>query len=55
MYLKIFNMCGPFNQFQLSVAFHIETSNLFCRAKQMNDTSKRDWFLYETQHWAWMG
>ena len=25
-----------FNPFQLSVAFHIETSHLFCSAKQMN-------------------
>ena len=36
------------NPFQQSDAFHIETSHLFCRAKN-------DWFLYETQHWAKMG
>ena len=26
---------SPFNPFQPSVAFHIETSHLFCRAKEM--------------------
>ena len=25
----------PFNRFQLSVAFHIETIHLFCKAKQI--------------------
>ena len=40
------NMVNPF---QSSIAFHIETSHLFCSAKI------NDWFLYETQHWAEMG
>ena len=33
--------------FQPSVAFHIETSHLFCSAKN-------DWVLYEMQHLAEM-
>ena len=33
-------------QFQPSVAFHIETSHL---------SKTNDWFLYETQHWVEMG
>ena len=35
------------NPFQLSVAFHIETSNVIC--------SVNFWFLYETQHRAEKG
>ena len=37
------------NPFQPSVAFHIETSNLFCSAKA------NDGLLYETQYLADMG
>ena len=36
------------NPFQSSVVFHIETSHLFCRAKQMTG------FYMKQQHWAGM-
>ena len=39
---------NPFNPFQSSVAFHIETIYLICY-------SSNDWFLYKMQQWAEMG
>ena len=47
------------NPFQPSVTYHIETSHLFCFAKQMTGFHMKcktnDWFPYEMQYWAEIG